>query len=258
MELKLVEGFKLIDGIEDFSIEFITNQNVFDTSLNRNVPIVSQMSAKRYLRIFIQGLIDDCTSKTKSDFMSNLLRKKDYWRKIQYEKISQLNSLIDSALESERLELELERNKYLSFFYFIHRIIEYAEIEFDQLYLKEINNNQIPEIVKSDGQVLKKSESKLSEKFYSFYHLMLVHDLHILSNFETDINDRFNKKEIEIYGMEHYGTGQQFYREYLIISDMWKKKSDIAKHLGRDYKNKIIKISGNDHRIIDKLSSYPN
>jgi len=150
MELKLVEGFKLIDGMEDFSITMSTGQTVVVE--NRHATKLSEISSKKYLRIFIQSLLDDCNSKTKSDFMSTLLRKKDYWKIIQYEKISQLNSLIDSVLESERLELESERKRYLSFFYSIQRIIDYAENEFDQSYLKEINNNQVPGIVKSDGK----------------------------------------------------------------------------------------------------------
>lgn len=113
------------------------------------------------------------------------------------------------------------------------------------------------QVTQSDGQVLKKSETKLPEKFYSFYHLMLVLDLRIVSNFEL-YHDDFKRQEIENYGKEHYGTGQEFYREYKRIFDKWHNKSEIVKHLGRDYKNKIIEISGNDHRIIDKLKDYPN
>lgn len=164
MELKLVKGFKLIDGIEDFSITMSTGQSVVVD--NTHTIKLSEISSKRYLRLFIQGLIDDCISKTKSDFMSALLRKKDYYKIRQFEKISQLNSLIDSVLESERLELESEKKRYLSFYYSIHRIIEYAEIEFDQSYLKEINNNQIPIIAKSDG----KKFSLLQIAYLYFYN----------------------------------------------------------------------------------------
>lgn len=125
-------------------------------------------------------------------------------------------------------------------------------------FLYNITEAYFNQVTQSDGQILKKSETEFPEKFYSFYHLMLVLDLRIVSNFESNKNDDFNRQEIENYGNEHYGTGQQFYRDYKKIFEIWHNKSEIAKHLGRNYKTKIIKISGNDHRIIDKLKDYPN
>lgn len=113
------------------------------------------------------------------------------------------------------------------------------------------------EVTQSDGQILKKSETKFPEKFYSFYHLMLIFDLHTEKEFEIN-NDDHKRGEIESYGKSNYGTGQVFYREYLHISGIMHKKSDVAKYLGRGYKAKIIKISGNDSRIIEKLKDYPN
>jgi len=106
--------------------------------------------------------------------------------------------------------------------------------------------------------VLKKSITNYPEKYYAFYHLMLVHDLQTVKEFERDKNDKFNSKEIQEYGKTNYGTGQQFYREYLNIYDMWHNQSEIAKHLRAGYKNKIIEISGNDSRVISKLKDYPN
>ncbi|HLO55653.1 MAG TPA: hypothetical protein VK169_15275 [Saprospiraceae bacterium] len=109
-----------------------------------------------------------------------------------------------------------------------------------------------------ESQILKKQETKFAEKYYSFFHLMLVHEIRTVKEFGRDKNDSFNRNEIENYGLEHYGTRQGFYRMYLDLYEKWNKKSEIAKDLGNGYKAKIIKISGNDNRIIEKLKNFPN
>ncbi len=149
MELKLVDGFVLIDGMEDFVINIRTNQIAFDENSNTNLILVDHMSTKKYLRIFIQNIIDESISKTKSDFISTIFQRKQFWRKIQYETITKLNFKIDSGLVSERQELETDLKRYLNLFHSIQRILEIAEIEYDKEFLKE--NIELPEIIKADG-----------------------------------------------------------------------------------------------------------
>ena len=120
MEIQLLKGFEILDTIVDFNINIDTKQDV--KIEGSNTILIDQMSAKNYLQLLIQTLIDDSNSKSKSHFLTTLFNKRNYWRKKQYEVVTKLN-VIDKG----------EVDKHLSFFNAIQRIIELAEIEFNDL-----------------------------------------------------------------------------------------------------------------------------
>lgn len=139
MELKLTEGLSLIEKMEDFSINIDTNQKLFNDGSQTYLVLLDQMSVKKYLKLFVQVLIDNARSKTKSDFINSLLRKQHFWQKAQFETISKLNHRIEKAIVPEKKEIQLELVRYLEFFYTIQRIIEFANIEIDLGWSKETN-----------------------------------------------------------------------------------------------------------------------
>ncbi|RZJ54095.1 MAG: hypothetical protein EOO44_06275 [Flavobacterium sp.] len=98
---------------------------------------------------------------------------------------------------------------------------------------------------------------RLPAKFYAFLHHLKI-KLNLEPQFGMYDADRFDKRQIENFACENYGfeNGQSFYREFISI-DLNNKKELILK-FGAGYKVKIIRLSGNNNKIIEELKDFPN
>ncbi|MBK8081350.1 MAG: hypothetical protein IPK25_14375 [Saprospiraceae bacterium] len=141
MELKYFEAYALIDVMEDFIINIQTNEVVFDENTNTNLILLDNMSTKKYLKLFLQELIDKSNSKSISEFNFLLLKKRQFYQKVQYEIITKFNTKIDNASEHEKHELETDKMKYLGLFRSIYQIIKIVDFEFE----KQLNEQERPE-----------------------------------------------------------------------------------------------------------------
>jgi len=98
---------------------------------------------------------------------------------------------------------------------------------------------------------------RLSAKFYALYHRLLI-EIEDTEPFELVNDTELPKKLIEGCGIKSYGfdDGQSFYREYRKINTM--PTHEIAIAFGKGYKEKLIKLSNNNAKIIKLLKKYPN
>lgn len=101
------------------------------------------------------------------------------------------------------------------------------------------------------------SEKKIPAKYYALYHWILI-EMGTEKGFERNENDQYVKHEIESYARQRYPgiSDQGFYREFISIDIT--KRTDIARNFGKGYKQKIIRISDNDAKIIAYLNKFPN
>lgn len=119
------------------------------------------------------------------------------------------------------------------------------------VFLKTINS-KITQIDTPQNLITK----KVPEKYYALYHCFLI-KLGEVSNFEKN-GEVFSKQEIMEFAKSKYKfntSGEGFYKEFVHL-DLTNKIA-IAKCF-KNYKKILIKISGNNHRIIEELQKYPN
>jgi hypothetical protein len=98
---------------------------------------------------------------------------------------------------------------------------------------------------------------KIPAKYYALYHWILI-EMGIEKNFDQDSNDYYNRRQIEAFAYERYPkiSKQGFYRTFIRIDIT--NKPYIAVIFGKGYKEKLIKISNNDAKVIRHLQNYPN
>lgn len=99
------------------------------------------------------------------------------------------------------------------------------------------------------------SEKKYPDKYYAWYH-----GISIALRIEKPFPNNFEKKEIVEFGNKTYGTGEGFYKEIfkLDITQTYTFINSMNQHDRANWKKIIIDISGNNAKIIDYLSKFPN
>lgn len=94
-------------------------------------------------------------------------------------------------------------------------------------------------------------------KYYALFHWVKI-EMGLERDFERNQKDQYIKSEIENYTKVKYKgvSPQGFYKSFIDIDIT--NKVTIAKSFGNGYKEKLIKISNKDAKLISHLKSYPN
>lgn len=156
---------------------------------------------------------------------------------------------------------ETLRSVFRAFSQFNIDLCDYLKVDSD--YEKKYGNydefkvTMIHENKERFGQQNKNQDEKVPAKFYALYHLLLV-ELGLKRDFDRDDNDNYSRIQIEEYARNEYPniSCQSFYRTYIEI--LSKSKLDIALHMKKGYKEKVITISNNNAKVIQLLEKYPN
>lgn len=101
------------------------------------------------------------------------------------------------------------------------------------------------------------TEKKYPAKYYALLHWIKI-ELGLEEPFELNSEGRYSKESIREFARNKYPniSNQQFYKEFKDLDIT--NKAYIATIFGRDYKEILIKISGNNAKIIRHLKDFPN
>jgi hypothetical protein len=110
---------------------------------------------------------------------------------------------------------------------------------------------------KSNSSEIEKKTQKIPVKWYALLHFVKI-EAGIEKNVRLNANDQFVKSEIISLAEDYYGfkKGQAFYTEFKKLRES--KPELIPSMFGKFYKEKLIKLSQNDSRIIKALKNFPN
>jgi hypothetical protein len=111
-----------------------------------------------------------------------------------------------------------------------------------------VQTEKLNDIIKIEN----KKEKKLPEKWYALLYLLELKATN--SKPPTNFEGSFVRSEIEEIGRKRTGsTGQNFYRQTLIINDIINNNSLLVGMFNNKWKETIIKLSNNDKIVIDYL-----
>lgn len=111
-----------------------------------------------------------------------------------------------------------------------------------------VQTEKLNDIIKIEN----KKEKKLPEKWYALLYLLELKATN--SKPPTNFEGSFVRSEIEEIGSKRTGsTGQNFYRQTLIINDIINNNSLLVGMFNNKWKETIIKLSNNDKIVIDYL-----
>ncbi len=212
--------------------------------LNRFISSHFQNIPKTLTREKVAQILHKHVKSALSDFNAEKL-----WRERSVDAIKDF--LIESTIQKNRItNFEILNSSKTEYINTIKNWLHSQTTLFKELSdIEQIKTSQ-PQIPEQD------ITPKIPAKYYALYHRILI-ELKHEKDFERQDDDRYSRKEIEVFAQRHYPhiNAQSFYRGFIELEDLSNKPA-ISRSF-KDLKQKITIISQNDSDILHYLKQFP-
>jgi hypothetical protein len=171
------------------------------------------------------------------------------WREGSIDAIKEF--LIESTIQKNRItNLELLNSSKTDYIYTIKNWLHSQTTLFKELI--DIEQIKTSNIQKSEQD----NTPKIPAKYYALYHRILI-DIKHEKDFQRLDDDRYSRKEIEVFAQKHYPfiNAQSFYRGFIELEDL-ANKTAISRSF-KDLKQKITMLSENHPDVLHYLKQFP-
>ena len=127
------------------------------------------------------------------------------------------------------------------------RIMNFLDSKLNELKCSNKNN------IKSTTSDI--TTNKYSAKWHAVLYLLELENKG--QNIPVNKEGCFIKSKIEEIGRERVGNGgQSFYRQVTQLADIVKSKADLIPYMGENWKNEIIKLTGDNTEIVNYIEKH--
>lgn len=260
MRYNIIANHKYFDEIETFARTFPLKPLQLEAYNLTDVILLLELYPNGKLNRFfsnhfpkiLKTLTREKVSKTLHKHVKSALSGFDaekLWKEGSIDAIKEF--LIESTIQKNRItNLELLNSSKKDYTCTIKNWLHSQTTHFKELI--DIEQIKTCNIQKSDQG----NTPKIPAKYYALYHRILI-ELKHEKDFQRLDDDRYSRKEIEVFVQKHYPfiNAQSFYRGFIELEDLTNKTA-ISRSF-KDLKQKITILSENNSDVLHYLKQFP-